>query len=203
MRIGINIPNDLVRRLGPFKQFVNISQVCRDAIYEYVALQERAQKQAESDEVDKLATRLFDEKKTNTVDWELFGLQDAKEWSSRASKDDWDVLFDRLDYFEEQGISPFDGQIRRIPRVEGVKDYYDRQYEIDVDDGWFAQRIYEEANPYIVAQSEYQSGFLAYIMIIRQKVREKLMADLKAQEEKIRQMKSNLKSNVEIPQVLK
>ncbi|MFC2058305.1 hypothetical protein ACFLTS_01490 [Chloroflexota bacterium] len=200
MRIGINIPNELVKRLGPFKQFVNISQVCRDAIYQYVALQERAQKLADSDGVDKLATELFEEKRTTEVDWELFGLQDAKDWASLATGDDWDRIFYLLDYFEEQGKSPFDHDGRLpIPRLKGVKHYYDRQYEVDVEDGWFQQHMYDEANPYIMAQSEYQRGFLAYIMIIRQKIREKLTADIREQQEKIKQMKSELKSNVEIP----
>lgn len=204
MRIGINIPDDLVKRLGPFKSFINISQVCRDALHEYVRLRERAQDQTVSDGADKPASRLSGEKTPVAVDWELFGLHDAKLWSSLASNDEWDLIFDRLDYFEAQGKSPFDSRIP-IPRVKGAKNYYDRQYEVDVDKGWFEQQIAldVQSNPYVVAQTEYQRGFYAYIVIIRQKVREMLTANLRAQEENTRQMKSELKSKVEVPKALK
>lgn len=202
MRIGINIPDDLDRRLRPFKSSINVSGVCKAAIDEYVSLCERAQKEAESDEVEKLASRLLEEKRTARVDWELFGLQDARLWASSASTDEWDALLDRIDCREAQGRSPFDSRIP-IPRVNGVKNYYDRQYEIDVDNGWFELHMNDEANPYVVAQSQYQRGFFAYIMIVRQKLREMLAADLKAQDEQSRQMKSELRSNVEIPKRLK
>jgi hypothetical protein len=202
MRIGINIPDDLDRRLGPFKSSINVSQLCKDVITEYVSLRERAQEEAESDKVDKLASRLFEERKKTRVDWELFGLEDARAWASSASRDEWDTLLDWIDCREAQGKSPFDARIP-IPRVKGVKNYYDRQYEIDIDSGWFELHINDEANPYVVAQSQYQRGFLAYIMIVRQKLREMLTADLKAQDEQSRQMKSELRSNVEIPKRLK
>lgn len=201
MRIGIYVPDELDRRLGPFKP-VKISQICQDAISKYVSLQERAQKEAKSDEVEKLASRLFEDNRTTRVDWEWFGLQDAKTWASLASKDEWDSLFDRIDWLEEQGKSPFEAMVR-IPRVKGAKDYYDRLDETDVDNGWFEQHSNEEADPYAVAQSEYQRGFLAYIMIVRKKLREMLAADVKAQDEKVGRMKSELKSNVGIPKGLK
>lgn len=202
MRIGINIPDDLDRRLRPFKSSINVSQLCKDAITEYVSLRERAQEEAESDKVDKLASRLSEERKKTKVDWELFGLQDARAWASSASRDEWDILLDRIDCREAQGKSPFDVRIP-VPRVKGVKTYFDRQYQIDVDNGWFELHINDEANPYVVAQSQYQRGFLAYVMIVRQKLREMLTADLKAQDEQSRQMKSELRSNVEIPKRLK
>lgn len=202
MRIGVNIPDDLIKRLGPFRSSVNLSQVCRDAIYAYVNLLEKAREQAEGDDVEQLASGMFERKKTVEIDWELFGLEDARAWASLASDDQWDYLFDMLEDCEERGRSPFERRIR-IPRVEGVKTYYDREDEIDIDNGWFDQHIDDEPNPLMVAQSLYQRGFLAYIMIVRQKYREMLDADLKAQKEKIRQMKSELKSNVEIPERLK
>ena len=42
MRIGINIPNDLHRRLEPLKQYVNVSQICREAIEDRIRCYERA-----------------------------------------------------------------------------------------------------------------------------------------------------------------
>ena len=42
MRIGINIPNELHRRLEPLKQHINISQICREAIEERIGCYEKA-----------------------------------------------------------------------------------------------------------------------------------------------------------------
>ena len=41
MRIGINIPNELHRRLEPLKQYINISQICRDAIEDRIKCYEK------------------------------------------------------------------------------------------------------------------------------------------------------------------
>ena len=42
MRLGINIPYDLHQRLMPLKQYVNVSQICRQAIEDRVRCYEKA-----------------------------------------------------------------------------------------------------------------------------------------------------------------
>jgi hypothetical protein len=201
MRLGINVPDDIIKRLEPMKQYINISKLCRNVIYEYVLLYEKAKKQADNTETNKVVKDLFETRKPVVVDWELLGLQDAKLWQSLATSDDWDSVFELLDYFEREGKSPFDERVT-IPRVKGAKTYYDRQYEYDVDKGWFEQRINDLSNPYIVAQLDYQRGFLSYMIIIRQKVTEQQKKYFKTKEEKLKQLKTELKTHIEVPKVL-
>ena len=40
--VGVNIPNGLHRRLEPLKQYINVSQICRDAIEERIRCYEKA-----------------------------------------------------------------------------------------------------------------------------------------------------------------
>jgi hypothetical protein len=201
MRLGINVPDDLIKRLEPMKPFVNLSKLCRDVISNYVLLFEKAKQQAGNNVTDKIVHDLFEARKPIVVDWELLGLQDAKQWASLATDDDWDRIFEVLDYFERDGKSPFEERAS-VPRVQGVATYYDRQYEYDVDDGWFAQRINDQSNPYTVAQLEYQRGFLSYIIIVRQKYLEKQKTYLKTEKAKIERLKSELKSQIDIPKAL-
>jgi hypothetical protein len=201
MRLGINVPDDLIKRLEPMKPFINISKLCRDVITDYVLLLEKAKKQADNEATDKIINTLFEARKPVVVDWELLGLQDATLWASLAGSDDWDLLFEKLDYYEREGKSPFDARMS-IPRVKGAKTHYDRLDEYDVDNGWFEQRINDPTNPYIVAQLNYQRGFLSYIIIVRQKVLEQLKAYIKTKEEKMKQLKSELKMHVDIPKTL-
>ena len=42
MRIGINIPNELHRRMEPLKETMNVSQLCRDAITNHLEKYETA-----------------------------------------------------------------------------------------------------------------------------------------------------------------
>jgi hypothetical protein len=201
MRLGINIPNDLIKRLEPLKPFINISQLCRDVILKYVSLYEKAKQQSDNDATDKVVKSLFEANTPIVVDFELDGLQDAKQWETKASPDDWERIFEHLDYYEREGKSPFDQRVS-IPRIEGVKTYYDRQYEYDTDDGWFAQRINDPKNPYEVAQLEYQRGFLTYIIIIRQKRNELQKTYLKTKMDQHKRAKSDIKTRVEVPKTL-
>lgn len=202
MRLGISVPNDLIKRLEPMKPFINISKLCRDAILENVMLYERAKHRAENNGMGNVAIKLFERGKPIVVDWELLGMQDAKLWASLASNDDWDKLFEILDYFESEGKSPFEARYP-IPRVKGAKTYYDRQHENDGDTGWFAQRINDTSNPYMVAQLEYQRGFFMYMIIIRQKIRKLFKAELKAQKEANSKLKGDIKAHVDVPKALK
>ena len=80
MRIGVNIPNDLYRRMEPIKHTINISQVCREAIETYVEDYERARDRLESDDINETVDRLFSEEEQMTIDWKELGWTDAKTW---------------------------------------------------------------------------------------------------------------------------
>jgi hypothetical protein len=203
MRIGVNIPDELLNRIEPLRPFTNVSKICKDAIMKYVETYERAKKQAIENGAQETAERLFQQQKSLIVDWEVLGLEDASSWAQLASIDKWEAMFNILDVFERQGRSPFESQVP-IPRVEGVKEYHERSHELDGDNGWFDQQIQmnENVNPYVSSQLDYQKGFISYIMVIRQMIREKAAADLKQRIAELENRKSELRSKIEIPERL-
>ncbi len=162
MRIGINIPDDLLKRLEPLKTVTNVSQICRDAIKAYVEAYERAMNRAKEDGMNTIVGRLGDMLVPRDVDWELFGIEDAKMWVQLAKLEDFEQLLHRLEVLERQGRSPY--QVP-IPRVQGVKFFEERSSE---HDEWFDKKIKadEESNPYIEAKLIYQRGKLSYILAV-------------------------------------
>ena len=58
MRIGVNIPNELMNRVKEIRPPVNVSQVCREALEERAMTHDRVLSQVASDGVDDQVFRL-------------------------------------------------------------------------------------------------------------------------------------------------
>ena len=58
MRIGINVPDELLKQVKQVRPEVNVSQVCRDALADHVEVARRAAARAVSDGVDEHVQRL-------------------------------------------------------------------------------------------------------------------------------------------------
>lgn len=168
MRIGINVPDDLLRRLEPLKAVTNISQICRDAIKAHVEAYERAKTRAKQDRINAIAERLGNKLVPQEVDWELLGIEDARLWVQLARLEDFEYLLHRLEVLERQGRSPYEVP---IPRVQGVRFFEERSSE---HDEWFDRRIEadEESNPYVEAKLTYQRGKLSYILAVWEMAKE-------------------------------
>ena len=181
MRIGINVPNDLLKRIAPFKDVTNISQICRDAIQTYVEAYERAKSQANEDGTQEVADRLWREYKGQEVNWEALGYEDAKLWVQLASLQDFTDLFHNLKIDEREGKSPpsFIPVGRYIP---GTKTHWDHQDEYKE---WFIRQIELDVktNPYLEAGSRYNHAWLCYVTAVWQMVKERIAADAQTREE--------------------
>ena len=162
MRIGINVADDLLRRMEPLKTVTNVSQICRDAIKTHVEAYERALTRANEDGMTAIAERLGSMLIPHEVDWELLGIEDAKMWVELAELEDFEQLLHRLEVLERQGRSPYEVP---VPRVQGVKFFEARSYE---HAEWFDRQIEidEEKNPYIEAKLVYQRGKVSYILAV-------------------------------------
>ncbi len=193
MRIGINVPDDLLKRMEPLKTVTNVSQICRDAIKTHVETYERALARAKEDGMDAIAERLGNMLVPQEVDWELLGIEDAKMWVQLAKLEDFEYLLHRLEVLERQGRSPYEVP---IPRVQGDKFFEERSYE---HDEWFDSQIEtdEDNNPFIEAKLVYQRGKLSYILavwnmakeIAKEKHKIKSIASEKARREARNQIK--------------
>ena len=134
MRIGINIPDELMRRLEPLKPELNISQVCREAL----------EAKAESYE---LMLRMMDDESTKTavdlvwgqeqqhrqaleIDWEILGYEDAKSWANAATWEDWEYRNRRRDSVWMHGRRRKDASNAQATSLGEPKTFFDRERDL-------------------------------------------------------------------------
>jgi hypothetical protein len=201
MRIGINIPDDLLERFKPLRATYNLSQVCRDAIKGRIESYEKARAQANGDGMEALANRFWQEYSKKTIlDWEAIGRENARKWAEGASLEDFEDLFHNISVHRRGGAEPgeFLGSWRIAPenRFEVAQqqheDWFARQFELD-----------ETPNYYILAREEYNRGWVSYLTAVWQMLREKIEADAVARKKPASEahlkpeLPSNLKGSAE------
>ena len=169
MRIGINIPRDLHQRMEPFKQYINVSQICREAIEHRIRYYERALAiQSDEDVLEAIERAWEEERKMRDiieVDWGMLGCQDAKSWVEAAELKDWDYLHHRQEVIDRQGRPRW---VVPPPHLEGVKDFQNHYAELfnrmQQQDDRFFDWLYDEYGGIDkeAAEREYMSAWLAY-----------------------------------------
>ena len=169
MRIGINIPNDLHRRLVPLKQYINISQICREAIEDRIKCYEKALANRHDQDVERAINEILEEERKMReiveVNWGMLGCQDAKSWVTAAHLKDWEYLHHRQDVIRRQGRPPW---VVPPPYLEGVKAFDDRLSELQnriwQQDDQFFDWLYDDFGGIDreAAEKEYMSAWLAY-----------------------------------------
>ena len=196
MRIGVNIPNDLYRRMEPIKHTFNVSQVCREALEAHVEDYERARDRLEADDIDETVNRLFSEEEHMTVDWKELGWTDAKVWVEGASKEYFDHIFHKVDVLKRQGRPVWIAAEYPL-HVEGAKVFSQRVGE---HNKYFERLIdlHPEGNPHADAQEEYHRAWLAFVCAVREKIRQ-----LSEEQYKAKCEAANLRSEPEVPEQLK
>jgi len=162
MRLGINIPNSLYKRMDPIKQVVNISQICRDAIEEWVNAYERSMEKAKQDGMEEVADELRQTWKPYEVDWQAIGREDARIWAQKAKPEHFEIFAHNLRVGRGHGRTP---GIWMAPILPDTPFYGERQGE---HKEWFIQQseLNLETNPYLRAQEEYERGWTSYLIAI-------------------------------------
>ena len=86
-RISISLPNELVVRLEPVKDKINVSQVCREALDRRIAMIAGASEQDGLDGLDleSLVSRFREERRLVEGQWEELGRKNGGAWLSGAS----------------------------------------------------------------------------------------------------------------------
>ena len=163
MRIGIKVPNDLLKRMEPLKQMgVNISEVCREAIKARVETYERARERAKQDGMEEVAIRLRQELDSYEVDWEGLGIEDAKLWVQKASLSDFEWFAYNLKACRNGGMPPGPWMVPHTPetRLDYVRRHEHRE--------WFDRQLQlsEGPNPYLQAREDYNRGWTSYVMAV-------------------------------------
>ena len=179
MRLGINIPDELHRRLEPLKQHINVSQICREAIEDRITCYEEALASRNDQDIALALERIWEEelkmRAIVEVDWGVSGCDDAMPWVTTARLPDWEYLHHRQGVIERQGRPRWKVE---PPYLAGTKTFEDRwselqgriqQQDVHFHD-WLNERggIDREA-----AQREYMSVWLAYTDSAWNLIREK------------------------------
>ena len=168
MRIGINVPNDLLKKVKAIQPELNVSQICRDALEEYVRRDERVAAQVAADDVEQHLARIGESGQFSLMepDWEGLALEDARNWIAKATKEDWDRYLDirhsleRLGREDETWFARVHGinEVKRFPnREEEHKEWLLAQYEYDLE-----SRAGSEA------EERYNGTFMSYLEKVRQ-----------------------------------
>ena len=109
-RISISLPAELMARLDPIKNRINISQLCREALERRVSAFERAAKNDGIElEVDELVTRFQEEIVQEEGRFERLGQENAASWLGTAAYREFRSVV------EARNIS--DMQNYRLPRA--------------------------------------------------------------------------------------
>ena len=168
MRLGINIPNELHRRLEPLKQYINVSQICREAIEDRIRCYEKAlASRSDQGIVSAIEEAWKEELKMRAIveiDWGMLGCEDAEAWVTRARVHDWAYLQHRQDIIRNQGRPRWEVP---PPHLEGANAFDDRMAElrdrIHQQDEHFFDWLYESGGiDRGAAEREYMNAWLAY-----------------------------------------
>ena len=169
VRIGVNIPNDLMRRLEPLKPELNISQVCREALEAKAARYEQMLIRLDDGEIKEAVGMVWEQEKefltVIEVDWEMMACEDAEAWVKAAELKDWKYLHHRQEVIRRQGRPAWDVP---PPHLSGVKDFTERRGDLNEkmrrqgDD--FFDWLYDEQGgiDFASAEREYMTAWLAY-----------------------------------------
>lgn len=134
MRIGLNIPDDLVRRLDPLKPQLNLSEVCREAIAKHVERYEAEIGNLDDAGTEKGLSQVAEEEIEHWMqidfDWEALGYEDAVSWVASATWKDWDAWRTAQEFLERQDRPAWDIQPRLIEAPDKTtKTFNDRFWE--------------------------------------------------------------------------
>lgn len=184
MRIGVNVPNEIIERFKPLKGTYNLSQICREAIASRIEAYERSLNQGDSDDMQAAANKLWLEysAKTPVVDWETIGRDDAKVWVQLAAwEEDFENLFHNVAIRKKKGgdLGAF-LLYRAIPGTKRFEDHYEEHKT------WFSRQmeLNEKVDPHTWAKTEYYRGWFSYVTAVWQMVKDKIAANATATEKR-------------------
>lgn len=174
MRIGINVRDNVVKRIKELDSEINISQICREALTSYLDVLESANRivMSEEDLNDIIAhleeSGYFDHPQVKP-DWTGFAWKDARDWVRAIKPLGWRHFLDTYDRHKETSGDLY--WHAAYCRDKGVKTLHDRLSE---NNEWFYYRAViggsiDRQKAYEEAENSYTQIFLAYVNEVRRK----------------------------------
>ena len=168
MRIGINVSNDLLKQIRKINPEVNVSQICRDALEEYVSKSERAQEfffanYAQMEETAKMLANT-NEPPLIPPDWVGMALEDARDWVRTVSPGEWKRFFSQYDF-----IAKRDGKEKANVWAEfatGAKGFHEREREHDEYINLMLDHDIDFST--LECQKIYNAAWMSFVLKVRQ-----------------------------------
>lgn len=171
MRIGVNVPNELLKEAKQIRPEVNVSQVCREALQQRVELARRIA-HAASNGVHDHVTRLDQSvsRPPPEPDWVAYALEDARAWATVVTPEAWERFTYQADFLRKQGRDEAEMVTLWSSEGEGVKGFQRRLAE---HDEWLISQYdlqFESdagPSPRAKAENEYARAWLGYVNEVR------------------------------------
>ena len=168
MRLGINVPNDLIQRVKEAQPNVNISQVCREALEQLAERGERVSHKLSDMDFSWRLKEFSESEKAPVVDpdWMGYALEDVEHWVNNISADDW------ADFCEDyENIKKEQGELNLWLWYWYVPDcmtFHHREME---NEDWVRQQFRRGGDPTALQNASriYTETWLAYVEAVRRK----------------------------------
>lgn len=166
MRIGINVPNELMQRLEPLKPQLNISQVCREALAAKAEEYERMKTIIDNDDAIRAAAERFGEREAEfraaiEVDWPRLGHEDALAWVKAASWEEWWDLREDISIMKEEHRPLWEFVFPAV--IDGVPNFFTRMGELHDREREMEKNHHGFSRWYLGHRSDYQADREAYM----------------------------------------
>ena len=123
MRIGINVPNELLKQVKEAFPSVNVSQFFREALQDRIKEEQRVKERVRTDGMDAPIGRLAQETGLPPKpDWEGLAWDDAATWVRNVTPEDWSDFVEDMDTLRQEG-NPQDLHLRAWSLQNGSKGF--------------------------------------------------------------------------------
>ena len=175
MRIGINVPDKVIRLIKELDPEANVSQICREALTSYSAALEHARTEISDEDMDEIIEHLGPSFSNTLIDpdWAGYAWQDAREWVATITPQMWNHFLDHYERRNESSDALYSHA--RFCAQSGVKGVSERLLD---NNDWFWHQAVIGGNvarqeAYEKAKNEYQRTWLAYVNEVRRKCLQK------------------------------
>ena len=174
MRIGINVPDKVVKLIKSLDPEANISQICREALASHSTVLEHARTEIADEDLDDIIEGLEQSAPYPEIepDWEKYAWQDAQDWIRALTPNDWHHFLYRYDHYKDDSRKLYMHARFFATRSRGeVKTVDERIME---NDPWFWRQAIIGGNAavqkaYEKAENDYIRTWLAYVNELRRK----------------------------------
>ena len=190
MRIGINVPDKIIKLIKELDPEANISQICREALTSHTAALERGKMDISDEDLDDIIEHLEQSAPHPQIepDWAGYAWQDAQDWVKTITPRHWHYFLDRYDYYKENSRqlyqhAQFLSQRETMSCSNRLMENYDWFWRQAVIGGNLARQKASEK-----AENDYTRTWLAYVNEIRRKClqyRADKSGDILAEREKV------------------